>query len=79
MSSDDITPGRVYRETGRWFGPVVVAGIAVIVAAAILTLVGWQVGWWFTAHNATRQYQVIQNGVSNQDTLRAQITSQLGT
>ena len=74
---NDISPREVYRETGRWFGPALVVGLAVLVLAAILTLVGWQVGWWFTAQNATRQYQVTQNGYSNQDTLRAQVTSKL--
>ena len=37
----------------------------------------WQAGWWFASHDATRQYQLIQNGVSNQDTLRAQVTAKL--
>lgn len=76
---DDITPNNVYRETGRWFGPVAIVLAAVFVIGLGLTFAGWKVGWWFTAQNATRQYQVIQNGVSNQDTLRAQITSQLAT
>jgi hypothetical protein len=76
---NDIRPDQVYRETGRWFGPVLFAGVAVIVLGAILTLVGWRIGWWFTAQNATRQYQLTQNGTSNQDTLRAQVTSQLAT
>lgn len=76
---DDVRPHDVMRETGRWFPAALVVGLAVIALGAILTLVGWQVGWWFTAQNATRQYQVTQNGVSNQDTLRAQITDKLGT
>ena len=71
------TPGEVQRGLFRWL-PTTVIVIAVVMALVIgVTLVGWGVGWWFTAHNATRQYQVIQNGVSNQDTLRSQITSQL--
>ena len=73
----NVTPNDVYRETGRWFGPALVVGIAVIVLGAVLTLVGWQVGWWFTAHNATRQAEMIQNGYSNQSTLRSQVTSKL--
>lgn len=76
--SDDITPARVYRETGRWFGPALTVGIVLIILGTILGVVGWRIGWWFTAQNATRQYQVIQNGDSNQSTLRAQITSKLG-
>ena len=74
---DDVSPHDVYRETGRWFGPVLVVGLAVLAIGLILGLVGWQAGWWFAAHNATRQYQLTQNGTSNQDTLRAQITAQL--
>jgi hypothetical protein len=74
---DDINPNHVYRETGRWIGPVVFVLAVLLVLGGGLTLAFWQAGWWFTAHNATRQYQVIQNGVSNQDTLRAQITAQL--
>ena len=38
---------------------------------------GWQAGWWFSNANATRQNQQIQNGASNQETLRAQITSKI--
>jgi hypothetical protein len=74
---NDYSPRDVYRETGRWFGPALVAGLAIIVLAAILTLVGWRIGWWFTAQNATRQAQVTQNGYSNQTTLRQQVTSKL--
>jgi hypothetical protein len=74
---DDVTPNDVYRETGRWFGPVLVAGLAILAAGLILTVVGWQAHWWFASHNATRQYQLTQNGTSNQDTLRAQVTTQL--
>ena len=63
---NDITPGSVYRETGRWFGPVLVAAIAVFVIGAILTIAGWQLGWWFTARNAARQNQVYQGSYAVQ-------------
>jgi branched-subunit amino acid permease len=76
-SYDDISPKDVYRETGRWFSPVLVVMLAVIGIALIGTLVCWRAGWWFTAQNATRQAEVIQNGYSNQSTLRAQVTSKL--
>jgi cytochrome c5 len=56
---------------------VLVAGLAVLVIGLILTLAGWRAGWWFAAQNATRQYQVTQNGTSNQHTLRDQISSKL--
>lgn len=74
---NDITPGQVYRETGRWFGPALVVGLAVLAVALVLGLVGWQAGWWFAARDATRQAEVTQNGYSNQTTLRQQINSKL--
>ena len=73
----DVNPSDVYRETGRWLPVAIVVTLAVLLVGGIATLVCWQAGWWFASHNATRQYQVIQNGVSNQDTLRAQVTSKL--
>lgn len=57
----DIRPNDVYRETGRWFGPVLVVGVAVLAIGLILGLVGWSAGWWFTEHDVTRQNQVYQN------------------
>jgi hypothetical protein len=77
-SYDDIRPQDVYRETGRWFGPVAVALAAAFVIIAGLTVAGWQLGWWFASHNATRQAEVTQNGYSNQTTLRSQVTEKLG-
>lgn len=74
---NDYTPGQVYRETGRWFGPAVVVSLAVVAVGLIVTLVCWRAGWWFAAQNATRQAQVTQNGYSNQTTLRQQVTSKL--
>lgn len=69
----DASPGSVMRAGWRW------SGVALVALALLAGLIvgGWQAGWWFAAHDATRQYQVTQNGVSNQDTLRAQITSKL--
>jgi hypothetical protein len=69
----DVSPGSVGRAFGRWFW---VGAIALVLLAALI-LGGWQAGWWFAAHNATRQAELIQNGYSNQSTLRAQITQQL--
>ena len=73
------TPGEVQRGLFRWFPTTVITLTLLLALGGGVTLVCWQAGWWFASHNATRQYRVIQNGVSNQDTLRAQITSQLGT
>lgn len=66
MDYDDIAPRDVYRETRRWFAPALVVGLAVIALGAILTLVGWQVGWWFTAHDVARQNQVYQGSYAVQ-------------
>jgi hypothetical protein len=52
-------------------------GGLVFLAAVIVG--GWQLGWWFTAQNTTRQAELTQNGYSNQTTLRQQITAQLAT
>lgn len=65
-SVNDINPHDVYRETGRWFGPALMAAIAVFTIGAILTFAGWQLGWWFTAHNAARQNQVYQGSYAVQ-------------
>jgi hypothetical protein len=75
---EDVTPARAYRETGRWIGPALFAGLAIILVGTILTVVGWRIGWWFTAQNTTRSAENIQNGYSNQATLRMQVTSKLG-
>jgi hypothetical protein len=77
MNDMDVSPRDVYRQTGRWLPPALFI-LAVVFAAGLgLAFAGWQAGWWFTNHNAARQYQVTQNGVSNQDTLRAQVTAKL--
>jgi hypothetical protein len=72
-----VNDGMTQAEKGRLAAHVILA--VMLVAAGITGIVigGWQLGWWFTAQNAARQYQVTQNGVSNQDTLRAQITAKL--
>ncbi len=63
---NDITPNDVYRETGRWFGPVLVGALAILVIGIILTFIGWQVGWLFTAHNVARTNQVYQGSYAVQ-------------
>lgn len=68
--SDDFTPVSFWRGFGKWIG--VCLFIAALIAAFVVG--GWRVGWWFSNQNATRSYQQTQNGTSNQDTLRAQIT-----
>lgn len=75
MYDDEITPTRVFLGLGRWawlgvIGFLVIAGIVIG---------GWQASWWFSSQNATKNYQVTQNGVSNQDTLRTNIDTGFGT
>jgi hypothetical protein len=48
----------------------VLAGFAVIGA---IVIGGWKGGWWLQNASASHQYQIQQNGVQNQDTLRQQI------
>ncbi len=79
MDYDDPTPGGVIRETWRWFPAAVVVTVAVLLLGGGITLVGWQANWWFASHNATRQAQNIQNGYSNQATLRQEVTQDFTT
>lgn len=58
-------------------GRFMVALAAVFLVIAVVGFAGWRLHWWFAAQDATRQYQVTQNGVSNQTTLRQQITQQI--
>lgn len=51
----------------------------------VMVVVGWRVGWWFQVQDAKRQGQIqniqshnIRNDYSNQQTLREQITENIG-
>lgn len=70
---NDVTPATVMAGFWRWFG----VGLLALALIAALIVGGWRAGWWFAAQNATRQSELIQNGYSNQSTLRQQVTAQL--
>lgn len=76
---NDINPARAIRETWSWFPVAVVVTVCVMIIAGLITFIGWQMNWWFSAQNATRQAQITQNGYSNQTTLRQQIDNQFQT
>jgi len=57
----------------------IIAGVvAFVVVVTAVVLIGWNVGWWFSTQNANRQAHLIRHGYSNQQTLREQITKNLG-
>jgi hypothetical protein len=64
---------------GRWAGSAIGITVIAVVAIGGLVLGGWQASWWFANHDATRNYQLTQNGVSNQDTLRTRINGDFTT
>jgi uncharacterized protein HemX len=74
MRDDEITPTGVLVEGFRWL-PVLIVTMAVLAA---LILGGWRAGWWFSNQNAGREAHQIRNGYSNQQSLREQITQQIG-
>lgn len=69
--NDEFTPAGFWRGFGTWIG----VGLFLALVTAGIVLGGWSAGWWFSNQNATRQFQQTQNGTSNQDSLRAQVTS----
>lgn len=69
-----ITPGRVATEFWRWLW----AGIGALALAGVLTLIFWQAGWWFRSQNTSREAHLIRNSYANQQTLREQVTAQIG-
>lgn len=57
---------------------VVFAFLAVIALIGIVTLVGWQSGWWFNTQNTNRQAQLDRNGYGFQKPLQDQIGDEIG-
>jgi hypothetical protein len=51
--------------------------IVTVVLGAAVILVGWRIGWWFSAQNANNQARVTQNGYSNQQSQRGQVEQQI--
>lgn len=53
--------------------------MASILVLALIVWGGWQIGWWFTNQNVNRESHLIRNSFGNQQTLRDQITQNIGT
>lgn len=50
--NDRIRPADVYRETGQWIGPALVAGLSLLGVGAVIVLCGWLIGGWFQSHDS---------------------------
>ena len=58
----------------------IAAGITgLVIVIALIVLGGWQIGWWFTNQNVNHESHVLRNSYANQQTLRDQITQNIGT
>lgn len=68
-----MEPAGFWITFGRWAGTGIGITVLAVLAIGGIVVGGWQASWWFANHNATRNYQLTQNGVSNQDTLRTRI------
>lgn len=52
--------------------------LALVAVIAVIVLGGWWIGWWFTGQNVNRESHVLRNSYANQQTLRDQITANIG-
>jgi hypothetical protein len=52
--------------------------IVVCAVIGLVTLVGWQVGWWFHTQDTNRQAQLDKQGVGYQLPLQQQIGDEIG-
>lgn len=68
------TPADFWRAFWGWFGVIVFCLFGVVT----LALAGINGSWWWQSTNANHQNQIIQNGNSNQETLRDEITHKIG-
>lgn len=65
----------------------ILKGTAAVLAVTLATAVvvgaivfgGWELGWWFTNHNVSRQAHLYRNSYDYQQTLRDQVTANIGT
>jgi hypothetical protein len=53
-----------------------IIAVVVVVAGGVVTLAGWQAGWWFQAQNTNRTDRVTQQGYANQTALQAQVQNE---
>ena len=52
--------------------------LALAAVIAVVVLGGWWVGWWFKGQNVNRESHMLRNSYANQQTLRDQITQNIG-
>lgn len=53
-----------------------VLGVTVVVV--LIGVGGWQLNWWLRAKSVNRQAHILRSSYGNQQTLRDQITTQIG-
>jgi hypothetical protein len=76
--SDEVTPARTIIKIWQW-SPVAVIGSIVAFAVILpVVIIGWQVGWWFTAQNAQRQAHVVQSNYNVQEGYVSRISDDVG-
>jgi hypothetical protein len=62
-----------YRDDTRDGFIALIGFIVVCAVIALVTLVGWQVGWWFRTEDTNRQAQLDKQGIGYQQPLQNQI------
>lgn len=66
------------REAAGTAVALIIGGLLALSIIAGVIIGGWQAGWWLRNQNTSREAHMIRNGYSNQQTLREQITQQIG-
>lgn len=67
--------GKFTDRPGRYLA---LGGVIVILVLAAVVLGGWWIGWWFKGQNVNRESHLFRNSYANQQTLRDQITQNVG-